>query len=176
MEYLIHIQYEHQPENAARHAGYAERIREDLAAPILQDARSRHAESIDALIRALGKTAYDAAIAAGRAQSDEYAVSGALADATILGFTTSAGPTPLATPAPAIAPPPSAPTEPIPNLTPREREVLSLLAAGQSDREIAESLIISPKTAGNHVTNILTKLNVNSRAAAAAFAVRNGLA
>ena len=176
LEYLIHIQYQHQPENAARHAGYAERIREDLAAPILQDARARHAESIDALIRALGKAGYEAAIAFGKGLDDEDAVSGALADATILGFTPLATPDPSAPPPLAIVRPTTTPSEPLPNLTPREREVLALLAAGQSDREIAETLIISPKTAGNHVTNILTKLNVNSRAAAVAFAVRNGLA
>ena len=171
LEYLIHIQYEHQPEHAARFAGYAEHIREDLAAPILQDARARHAESIAALTRALGKDGLQAAMASGRAMNDEDAVSSALADATILGFTS-----PESRPAPSTSPVPTRPTEPIPNLTPREREVLALLAAGKSDREIAENLIISPKTAGNHVTNILTKLNVNSRAAAVAFAVRNGLA
>ncbi len=172
LEYLIDIQHEHQPEHAARYAGYAEHIREGLAAPILQDARARHADSINALIRALGRDGYEVANAAGRALSDEDAVSGALADATILGFTT---PTPAGAPAPAGARPTGGPVETLPNLTPREREVLALLAAGKSDREIAGTLIISPKTAGNHVTNILTKLDVSSRAAAAAIAVRNGL-
>ena len=61
-------------------------------------------------------------------------------------------------------------------LTPRELDVLRLLAAGQSDRQIAAVLSISPRTAGNHVSNILTKLGVESRTAAAAFAVRRGLA
>ncbi len=60
-------------------------------------------------------------------------------------------------------------------LTAREREVLQLLADGRSDRAIAEALFISPKTAGHHVASILAKLGVDSRAAAAAHAVRHGL-
>ncbi len=61
-------------------------------------------------------------------------------------------------------------------LTPRERELLPLLAQGLTDREIAEALSISPRTVGYHVTNLLSKLNVESRTAAAAYAIRNGLA
>jgi non-specific serine/threonine protein kinase len=61
-------------------------------------------------------------------------------------------------------------------LTPREREVLGLLAEGRSDREIAEALFISPKTVGVHVGNILGKLGVPSRAAAVAYVHRHGLA
>jgi DNA-binding NarL/FixJ family response regulator len=61
-------------------------------------------------------------------------------------------------------------------LTPRELEVLRLLTAGQTDRQIAAALSISPKTAGNHVSSILTKLGVERRTAAATLAVRRGLA
>jgi non-specific serine/threonine protein kinase len=61
-------------------------------------------------------------------------------------------------------------------LTPREREVLRLLADGDSDRQIAAALSISPKTAGNHVSRILAKLGVTTRTAAATHAVRHGLA
>jgi DNA-binding CsgD family transcriptional regulator len=60
-------------------------------------------------------------------------------------------------------------------LSPREREVLRLLAEGKSNLEIGETLFISPRTAGTHVTNILGKLGVNSRAAAVAFALNNRL-
>lgn len=60
-------------------------------------------------------------------------------------------------------------------LTPREREVLSLLAAGASGKEIAEELSISSNTVRTHVQSILTKLQVHSRLEAAAFAVRKGL-
>jgi DNA-binding CsgD family transcriptional regulator len=60
-------------------------------------------------------------------------------------------------------------------LSPREQEVLRLIAAGLSDAEIAERLIVSPHTVHRHVANIRTKLRQPSRAAAAAHAVREGL-
>jgi DNA-binding NarL/FixJ family response regulator len=60
-------------------------------------------------------------------------------------------------------------------LTLREREVLRLLAAGRSNREIASVLFIAPKTASVHVSNILAKLNASSRTEAAAIAHREGL-
>ena len=60
-------------------------------------------------------------------------------------------------------------------LTQRELDVLRLIVDGQPDREIAETLFISPRTVTTHVTNILNKLGVNSRSAAVAYAVRNGL-
>ena len=56
----------------------------------------------------------------------------------------------------------------------RTRKVLRLLTEGLSDREIAEALFVSPRTVGKHVTNILAKFGVGSRAAAAAHAVRCG--
>jgi pimeloyl-ACP methyl ester carboxylesterase/DNA-binding CsgD family transcriptional regulator len=62
-----------------------------------------------------------------------------------------------------------------PDLSAREREVLALVARGFSDADIAEQLVLSPHTVHRHLANIRTKLNVPSRAAAAAFAVRAGL-
>jgi ATP/maltotriose-dependent transcriptional regulator MalT len=61
-------------------------------------------------------------------------------------------------------------------LTPREREVLALVAAGRSNREIAAELVVSQHTAHRHVANILRKLGEPTRAAAAARAERDGLA
>jgi DNA-binding CsgD family transcriptional regulator/tetratricopeptide (TPR) repeat protein len=60
-------------------------------------------------------------------------------------------------------------------LTAREVEVLRLVAAGRSNREIATELFISPKTASVHVSNILAKLQVSTRVQAAAMAHRLGL-
>ena len=61
-------------------------------------------------------------------------------------------------------------------LTAREQEVLRLLVAGRTNREIAAALFITHRTAMTHVTHILAKLNVASRTEAAAWAVRHGLA
>ena len=60
-------------------------------------------------------------------------------------------------------------------VTPREREVLALLAEGLTNRQIAERLVVSEHTVHRHVTNILRKLDLPSRAAAAAHAVRAGI-
>jgi DNA-binding CsgD family transcriptional regulator/tetratricopeptide (TPR) repeat protein len=60
-------------------------------------------------------------------------------------------------------------------LTPRELEVLALVAEGRSNRQVADTLFISPKTASVHVSNILAKLGVASRVEAAAIAHRLGL-
>jgi ATP/maltotriose-dependent transcriptional regulator MalT len=60
-------------------------------------------------------------------------------------------------------------------LSPRELEVLRLLAAGKSNRQIAATLVISEHTAARHVQNIFRKLRISSRAAATAFAFEHGL-
>ncbi|NJP95955.1 response regulator transcription factor [Nonomuraea sp. FMUSA5-5] len=75
----------------------------------------------------------------------------------------------LATAADAAAP------APVP-LTEREREVLALIAAGRSNREIARSLAVAEKTVKTHVSNVLMKLGVQDRTQAALYAVRHGLA
>jgi DNA-binding NarL/FixJ family response regulator len=62
------------------------------------------------------------------------------------------------------------------DLSAREAEVLGLLAAGKSNREIAEVLVPSEKTVENHLSRIYGKIGADNRAAAAAFAIRNGLA
>ena len=60
-------------------------------------------------------------------------------------------------------------------LTARERDLLQLVAGGLSNREIAEELHISKNTVKYHMKNILQKMNLQNRAEAAAYAVRNGL-
>jgi DNA-binding CsgD family transcriptional regulator/tetratricopeptide (TPR) repeat protein len=60
-------------------------------------------------------------------------------------------------------------------LTPREREVLGLVAAGRTNRQIGEELFISQKTASVHVSRLLTKLGASTRGEAAAIARREGL-
>jgi DNA-binding CsgD family transcriptional regulator len=67
------------------------------------------------------------------------------------------------------------PSEPMVHLTRREREILGLLCQRLTDPEIAAHLFISPKTAGYHVSNILSKLGATNRREAAAIAVRHAL-
>ena len=62
------------------------------------------------------------------------------------------------------------------SLTPREVEVLALVVAGRTNREIAGRLYVSHRTATTHVTNILAKLGVSTRTEATALALRQGLA
>jgi DNA-binding NarL/FixJ family response regulator len=69
-----------------------------------------------------------------------------------------------------------APRRPGESLTPREREVLALVAEGASNRQIAGTLVVSERTARTHVSAILAKLGLVSRTQAALWAVREGLA
>jgi NarL family two-component system response regulator LiaR len=71
--------------------------------------------------------------------------------------------------------PKAAPEPPTP-LTERERDVIALLAEGQSNKQIARALSISETTVKGHVANILGKLELADRTQAAVYAVRNGLA
>ena len=65
--------------------------------------------------------------------------------------------------------------KPIGGLTPREVQVIRLLAQGRTNRDIAGELVISEKTVARHVNNIYTKLDLSSRAAATAYAYQNDL-
>lgn len=60
-------------------------------------------------------------------------------------------------------------------LTPREQEVLALLADGASNAEIAEELSISPNTVARHRENIMAKLNLHSRTELVKYAIRKGI-
>jgi len=60
-------------------------------------------------------------------------------------------------------------------LTPRESEVLTHLAEGASNTEIAQSLVISPKTVERHRENIMHKLNLHSRSELVRYAIRKGI-
>jgi len=150
---------EHQPEQAARLFGAAEALYERHGIGEQPPAEQVLRERDYALAREqLPVGAFDAIWSAGRTMPIDEAIAEALAVAEAI----AAGETPVAdTPG---------------GLTPREVQVLGLLVDGLSDREIAERLFVSRHTAANHVGSILSKLGVPSRAAAAAWAVRNGIA
>ncbi len=69
----------------------------------------------------------------------------------------------------AAAPPPAAGADPIHSLSPREREILALIAEGASNKEVARDLNIAEATVKIHVQHILRKLNLNSRVQAAVY-------
>jgi DNA-binding CsgD family transcriptional regulator len=63
-----------------------------------------------------------------------------------------------------------------PALTPRETEILRLIASGRSSNEISLELTLSIRTVGRHITNIYAKIGARTRADATAYAIRNRLA
>ena len=68
-----------------------------------------------------------------------------------------------------------APPRPLSGMTPREVEVLRMIAAGLTAKETARRLDISPKTADHHIQSLYGKIGVTSRAAAALYAVEHGV-
>ena len=65
--------------------------------------------------------------------------------------------------------------DPLRALSPREKEILPLVAQGLDNREIGKILFISEKTVKNHISSIFRKLNVQDRTQAAVFAIKNGI-
>jgi non-specific serine/threonine protein kinase len=159
-----------QAEAAVRLFGAADAVGEAIGLSLQPYVRARHDRALGAAKAALGADAFAAAWTAGRSLPLAHAV----AEATAV----SRGGAPAA-PGAASRPPVVAP-EPPPvggtaGLTPRELEVLRLLAEGRSSREMADALFISHRTATTHVANILGKLGVDTRAAAVALAYRRGM-
>jgi PAS domain S-box-containing protein len=72
------------------------------------------------------------------------------------------------------APPAAEPVRRGAHLTPREREILQMIADGLTDREIARRLVLSPATARTHARNLIGKLGAHTRAQAVAIAIRRG--
>jgi non-specific serine/threonine protein kinase len=146
-------------EYAARLLGAAEAINEPIGASESFVDDSARQRTLQLTSEQLTRESFDRAWAAGRAMSWEAAVAEAM--------------TPLAAEqTPSESGRKAAADH---GLTARELEVLQLLAAGQSDRQIAETLFISRRTAQGHVASIFNKLGVNSRTSAATAALRAGL-
>ncbi len=145
---------------AARLWGAAEALNETIGAPSPQP-RARALQAIEQTRAALGDETFAAAWAAGRALTLAEAMSEALEPSS---GTVGQGALDV-----------SATLSARYGLTPREVEVLRLIATGRSNPEIADALCITTRTAQTHVQHILDKLDVNSRTEAATLAVKHGL-
>jgi predicted ATPase/class 3 adenylate cyclase/DNA-binding CsgD family transcriptional regulator len=143
---------------AARLWGAASALREAIHTPLPPAERADYERSVAAARSSLGEKDFVAAWAQGRAMTPEQALAAQVSEVI-------------------SAEPPAQPLPTYPDgLTAREVEVLRLVAAGSSNQEIADTLVISERTVNSHLVHIFNKLGVNSRAAAAAFAIRQKLA
>jgi non-specific serine/threonine protein kinase len=154
-----------QPEWSARLWGTAEELRATIGGSIPAMIQVVYEPFLAAASVRLGESAFAAALAEGRAMTIE----------AVLG---PEGQAPLVLHTPVTQPPVvvtrSRPLFPA-GLTAREVEVLQLVAQGLTDNQIAEQLIISPRTVSTHLTSIYNKLGVASRTSAARFAVEHQL-
>ena len=176
-----------QPERAARLAGAACQLRESLGHPA--GLGTRVEEVLELARERLGAAAAAAMFAAGREMAAEQAVDFALAPQAqrSSGHGPAAGPGSAPPREPAWTDPvllaavsPRGDADglhlPLPRgaspLTPREYEIVLLIARGLSNKEIGDELVISPATAARHVANILSKLGFSSRTQVASWAAR----
>jgi DNA-binding CsgD family transcriptional regulator len=155
------------PEWASLLFGAAERLRSAVGHAFGLPERTRLEHGEATARAALGDEAFTAGWAAGQTLSTEQALDEAarFLDGAPLAEQLSPAPEPTS----------SHDATKGSDLTRREREVLGLLCQRLTDPEIAETLFISPKTAGHHVSNILGKLGAANRREAAAIAVRHAL-
>jgi predicted ATPase/DNA-binding CsgD family transcriptional regulator len=156
LEGVAAIAASNSPRAAAQLLGAAAAVRDRLGRPLLPEDLRLHQQTERLLRSTLDEDARAASIDQGRSLALDAAVGEGLA----------------LEPPDAKAKLASDPAMAL-GLTRREREVLRLLADGRSDREIAAALSISPKTVGLHVSHLLAKLEVPSRAAAVAHIHRH---
>ena len=151
-----------QPTRAARLFGAAELLYERVGAAPHPPWRAEHERHVATARARLGDEAFAAAWSEGRDLSPDQAIAYAL---------TTEAPATVITPAAAPLPPRAVPG----GLSQRERDVARLIAQGQTNRQIAETLVIAEWTVDTHVRHILNKLAFRSRTQVAAWATEHGL-
>ncbi len=144
---------------AAQLWGAAEAIREAVGIPIRPVDLADYRRSVSAARVHLGERAFAASWAQGRSMTPERALA-------------AQGQKPIPRSTTTVSPPPTYPA----GLTAREVEVLRLLADGLTDLQIAEKLVLSPRTVHAHISSIYSKLGVTSRSAATRYAIEHHLA
>jgi predicted ATPase/class 3 adenylate cyclase/DNA-binding CsgD family transcriptional regulator len=150
---------------AAQLWGAAEALREAIGTPLPPVERAPYHSAVASSRTKLGEQAFATAWAEGRMLSPEQAL---------------AIPGQMALPAPTQGERPSSPTPASPSsypdgLTAREVEVLLVVAQGLTNEQVAERLVISPRTVDTHLTSIYSKIGVSSRAAATRYAIEHHL-
>jgi DNA-binding NarL/FixJ family response regulator len=165
-ELVVQLTAAGEPESALRLAGAAAGLRAFLRLPLRGGQRAAYESAVAAAQHELGAERAAAAAAAGRALSWREALDEAVAATAAIGQTTGQ------------PQPPGSEVSYAPGQDPlsrREREVAALIAQGLTSREIAETLIITERTADTHADHIRTKLGLRSRAEIAAWATAHGL-
>jgi DNA-binding CsgD family transcriptional regulator len=143
---------------AAQLWGAAEALRETSGTPLTPSEHADYEQEVDAARIHLGEKAFLAAWTEGRTLSPEHILT-----------TQGQG---------ALLPPEKRSTSPSPSphgLTPRELEVLRVVAQGLTNEQVAERLVISPRTVDTHLTSIYSKIGVSSRSAATRYAIEHHL-
>lgn len=156
-----------QAEWAARLWGAAEPLRE-TSGTIPPFQRSPYEQAVATARHQLGEEAFAAAWAEGRTMTPEQALAWPDTDET---KRTVAMPPPAVQPSRTVTSPPVYPAD----LTKREVEVLRLVAQGLTDAQVAEHLVISPRTVNTHLKAIYSKIGVSSRSAATRYAMEHHL-
>lgn len=152
-----------QPQRGARLLGAAAALREVIRAPIAPAERKAYEAKVASVHSLLGAAEFIVAWDTGQSLLPDEAVTEALAVEASVTLP--------------ISDRKDSPIDAVSGdrLSPRELEVLRLVAEGRSNPQIADALFISPRTASTHVASILTKLGLDSRTSAATYALRHGL-
>ncbi len=153
---------QNQLKRAARLLGAAE-VRYDINKELNPNQRDDYERTVGSVRARLGEQAFTAAWAEGRTMTLEQILAATEPVSTSEPFLP-------AGPSPAIVKPSPAPAYPD-DLTAREVEVLRLVAQGLTNEQVAEQLMISPRTVNTHLTSIYGKIGVSSRSAATRYAV-----
>ena len=154
-----------EPAWAARLWGAAESLREAIGTPLPPIERDTYEGSVAAARNHLGEKTFAAAWAEGRDMTPEQVLDAK--GPVMIPQSLSTASSPAAPVKPAVTYPDG--------LTVREVEVLRLLAQGLTDAQIAEQLVISPRTVNNHLTSIYSKIQVSTRSAATRYAMEHPL-
>jgi DNA-binding CsgD family transcriptional regulator len=160
------LETEGEAERAAKLFGAAQALREAAGYHLTPEEEAWREPYLATTRSRLGDDSWEEALAQGRAMSMEEAIEYALSKEE----------SPTATPSSTSEQPSARAAEHPAGLTSREVEVLSLVATGMTNNEVAERLFVSPRTVHRHLNSVYHNLGVRSRTAATRFAIEHGLA